>query len=279
MDGIGFIANLHATTLDPQGSTSLLLRPVRSQSRVSSDGSISGKAKSFVSRSRSFFSASSSSSVATRTSISSSLRTISDHGHEGYHKRSSMYENRSLFNSSASSRLPSEEQPRSPKYSVPSSSSNVRRMGDSTTHSTESKHQSDGSTEPNFDAQLDATWISTLVDNGYITPPQSLPLDLPRLSQDTDLDSDIEPSRASSTLDRDMVSISHDDSPRLFKPALQPLLSLSIAEQLAFSLEDDAHKPWLADCQNLLHPQLIPGFAQFAQPRQRYRRRPHTAKI
>ncbi|SPO21839.1 uncharacterized protein UTRI_01332_B [Ustilago trichophora] len=278
MDGIGFIANLHATTLDPQASTSLLLKPVRSQCRASSNGSISGKAKSFVSRSRSFFSASSSSSVATRTSISSSSRTISDHGHGGYHKRSSMYESHSLFNSSSSSRLPSEEQPRSPNHSDPSSSSNVRRMEDSVSHSTASKHQSGGSTESNFDAQLDATWISTLVDNGYISPPQSLPPDLPRLSQDANLNSDMEPSRASSMLDRDMVSISHDDSPRLLQPVLQPLLSLSIAEQLAFSLEDDAHKPWLADCQNLLHPQLIPGFARIAQPRQHYRRRPHTAK-
>ncbi|SPO22654.1 uncharacterized protein UTRI_01332 [Ustilago trichophora] len=278
MDGIGFIANLHATTLDPQGSTSLLLKPVQSQSRVSSNGSISGKAKNLISRSRSFFSASSSSSVATRTSISSSSRTISDHGHEGYHARSSMYESRSLTNSSASSRLPSEEQPRSPKYSVPSPSSNVRRMGNPTIRSTKSKHQSGGSTESNFDAQLDATWLSTLVDNGYITPPQSLPLDLQRLSQDTDLNSDIEPSRASSMLDRDMVSISHDDSPRLLKPVPQPLLNLSIAEQVALSLEDDAQEPWSADCQSLLRPQLIPGFAQTTQPRQRYRRRPHTAK-
>ena len=271
MDGIGFIATLHATTLDQQGSTPVLLKPVRRQNRSSSSGSISGRAKSLVNRSMSFFSTSSSSSTVTRTSISTSSPRSSEQGHEGFHKRSpSMLDSRSLLARSSSSRLPSEESPRSPNQPNSPSLNNGRKTRGSVKHltapSSRLKDRYRCSSESRLDTPLDPTWISRLVDNGYISPPESLPPTPPRC--DIDIDSDIEPSRASSMLDRELETIDLDDSPRSPRPTLAPLLSLSIAEQLAISLDDqESHKPWLTDCQNLLHPELIPGFNRLAQPR------------
>ena len=138
---------------------------------------------------------------------------------------------------------------------------------------TTSKHQSGCSTED----YLDPMWMSTLVDDGYDSPLRSAPSSPLRCEMDADNNPDIEPSRASSMLDRDLFSVEHDDSPRLPRPVLAPQLSFSIAEQLAFSLEDDEHQPWLADCQNLLQTDLVPGFKHIRR-RHHQPRRPHTAK-
>ncbi len=89
---------------------------------------------------------------------------------------------------------------------------------------------------------LDAAWISTLVDNKYISPTDSSPESSPQ-QDDADLDSDIEPSRASSMLDRDfdLASLTFDESPKLPHPALPPVLSFSIAEQLAQTEDSHGH--------------------------------------
>lgn len=259
MEGFGFVASLHAATLDPRGSNTLLLKPTKRQSRSSSSGSISGKAKCFINRSRSFLStgSSSSSSSGTRTSLSLSSFKGTEHGHRK-RPNSTWLDGQSVFTSSTSSRIASGDYKRSSQTSRTSfQHSNSHHIQSPQWHREESRPST----------QLEETWISNLVDNGYVSPPKSTPPRLPPSSEhdNAEFNPDMEPSRASSMLDRDLVSLSSfEDSHQLPQPELPPLLSHSIAQQLMTNSLDE-NKPdthWLADCENLLRFESIPHTSQ-----------------
>ncbi|KAJ1034231.1 hypothetical protein NDA18_001096 [Ustilago nuda] len=233
MEGVSFAASLHAATLDPHGATTLLLKPTKRKSRPSassSNGSISAKAKDFLNRSKSFLSASSSSSsVGTRNSLSLPSPRSSEHGHRRK-PDSVLLDGQSVFASSASSRFASAEYRRSSQ--TPPSFHKL-----SSPNQLQSPRPQKMTLQPNTDPNQ--TWISTLVDNDYISQEHFSPPSSP-CSHYGKSDSDLEPSRASSMLDRDLVSLSsYEGSPQLPQPDLPPLLSASIAQQLACSFDAD----------------------------------------
>lgn len=272
MDGVGFIASLHATTLDSHGSELELLKPVRRQSRRSSRESISDKAKNLVNKSKSFFSISSSSSTGTRTSQLAPSPRSSDHGHAGCDKElHSLLDGHSIFASPPSSRLPSEDRSWKFGQSTPSPSSPMRKKLGSA--SRDCKHlamdetiariHSRCSTVLACHAQPDATWISILVDSGYISPPSSPQPRSP--SYEIEIDSDVEPSRASSMLDRELISFSDDDSPHMLRSEL-PQPSSPEEEKHRALLDDDRRSLWLTDSQNVFCSDLKPSFIHRIEP-------------
>ncbi|SNX82424.1 uncharacterized protein MEPE_01130 [Melanopsichium pennsylvanicum] len=289
MDGIGFMASLQATTLAQGGATQLSPEPMRRSTRSSPTFSVANKAKVFANKSRSFFSISSSSSTGSRNSLYSSSH--SDHSHRGEDLRSpSTIDSRSFFALSTSSPLSGEKQPRGLHQPRSPLSSNVRSAGHLSSQQAVSrmktKYQSGWHTETKFHADVDPSWILTLVDNGYVPPsPETIPVRFPSLGPDSNNsweDSDIEPSRASSLLDHELVHISFDDGPRPSDTNLPPLMSLSVAEQVAISFGNqiDRHKHGTTDYQASLQSQTRTPSTRFwtsRSTRLERRRRPHTA--
>lgn len=234
MDGLSFIATLHATTLDTRPSAPLTLRPVGRHTRT---GSISLKAKDLVKRSRSLFSSSSSSTSAPRTSVSSwTSRSEQEHA-MGREKVQSSWisqgeqecttdRTQENLNEAQTSfrRTASVDLARGPASSPVERTASERRS--------ETKSQKSGNAP-----QLEPSWISALVENGYIFPPRSsLHPDMDRSS-----DVDVAPSRASSILVHDLDSSA--DAPKLhFTSSLDSDRSATFANRSDHALVPSATK-------------------------------------
>ncbi|CDU24608.1 uncharacterized protein SPSC_04109 [Sporisorium scitamineum] len=220
MDGLGFIATLHATTLEDRSLQPMLLKTVKKPPHRVSNASTFDKAKSFVSKSKTLFSTSSSTSTAARTSFSSFRSTSS----------------KSTKTSFASSRLPSQEQARAEKSSLPSPLSSV-------SFAEIASHVRPGillcvDAVPRFDGE----WYHHFVDKEYTFTHDSVLLS----EQEEDMawtgrEGDVEPSRPSSTFERDLDFFDNC----LEKSSKSQSLDLSTANQLACPLDSNLDPVWL----------------------------------
>lgn len=266
MDGLGFIANLHATTLDQQGSTPRLGNLVRKQTRRSSSGSLSDKAKSLLVRSRTFLSTSSHSSILSRVSTSSFSPRTSEQGCEEGSVAS--FDLPSAFATSTSSTHSGEDPPRSP-YPHSSPCPQVTKGPVDTAspllpRRNIAKGSSWGLHKTLSSPRFDPTWISTLVDNGYNSPHEPSP---PGLGDETltEGSEDVKPSRASSMLDCDLVQFSRNDDPT---PVLPPVPSGLFAGEVTFSLGELKYSPSHIDHQDWGHNGLGLGTTQLLAPQE-----------
>lgn len=270
MDGIGFIATLHATTLDDQGLRPVLLKPIKRDARRVSASSITQRAKSLVSKSKSIFAVRNPSSAASSSrtrSVVSSLASRSDHGHAHGSAQSVVESHSSYVATSIPVWAPSDDPPRthdkSPSYSPTAfilfsapppmfkPSQNLR-------------------TEVWFDPHFDPSWISTFVDNNYMFPPASSPHS--QSSYDTEcgfcyLDNDAHPD--SSTLHSHSSSSAStiQKSPQLQPISHLPTFNLSTTDQLVRSLDPDPDQKTCLTEHNSLGLRLEPALTHIPPKR------------
>ncbi|SJX61123.1 uncharacterized protein SRS1_12345 [Sporisorium reilianum f. sp. reilianum] len=233
MNGLGFIATLHATTLDDSGPQPILrLKPVKKPTRRPSTGSTFDRARHLVSRSKGLFSASSSTLIAAgRTSVSStSFRSVSS---------------KSSASSPSSSRLPSEDRRRE-RSPLPSPLSSVS-FADAHTPVVVRIEAA-----PRFEEE----WFAQFVDKEY-----TFAQGLAAMSEDEDdfeweaCASDVEPSRPSSTFERDLDFFDEERGS-----------CKSSVLDLACSIDAEVDRFWSTHYQKL-HKKAAPRQVSLAQTR------------
>ncbi|KIS71134.1 uncharacterized protein UMAG_12124 [Mycosarcoma maydis] len=169
MDGIGFIAGLHAATLDDQGYRSVLLKPNKRQSLRTPGSSISEKTRSIVSKGKSLFSlaspASSMSFSTSTKSVASSLASCSEQGHRTSHSatdniQSSFVAEHASWTKAEQHTLHHDDL--APESSIPLMLFSAPRP----------MFQLSGQLckRIRLDPHFDPSWISTFVDNSYLFP-------------------------------------------------------------------------------------------------------------
>lgn len=178
MDGIGFIATLHATTLDDQGQRPILLKPTKTRNRRVSSNSIPERARSLVGKGKNILSfnlPSPEASSRSRRSGASSTASRSDQGDEA--RPSTTESNGASFFSARTSCAQREEQAKQEALDSDSSDSH----GSFRTPPPMSRPSAHLVTQVWSHPHFDPNWISTFIDNSYL-----FPIDSPSKAQSND---------------------------------------------------------------------------------------------